>query len=218
MPKKTKDTEQTEPKKKKAGKEKVTAEVKEIPTQEGLYYFIRLKKMYQEVIVPQLMEKYGYKNKMAVPKLEKVVINMGLGEAVKNIKVIDIGIDELGLITGQRASLRRATKAISAFKIRRGMPIGIAVTLRGAKKYEFLDRFINVVLPRLRDFRGLSPNSFDGRGNYTMGITDQLIFPEIDYNKVDKLRGMNLTVVTTAKDNMQARELLKLIGFPFRES
>jgi large subunit ribosomal protein L5 len=215
MAKKAKETESSEEKKKKVKKEKVEAEV---VSEDEIKYEVRLKKKYEETVVPEMMKRFGIKNKMAVPKIEKIVINMGLGEASRNIKVLDAGMEELALITGQKPVIRRATKAISAFKIRRGMPVGCSVTLRGDRMYEFLDRFISIVLPRIRDFKGLSANSFDGRGNYTIGLTDQLIFPEIDYNKVDKLRGMNLTIVTTAKDNMLARELLKMIGLPFRES
>lgn len=218
MPKKAKGTEGAEEKKKKAKKEKQIPEVEEGAVKEEVSYVVRLKKMYEEVVVSEMMKKYKIKNKMAVPKIEKIVINMGLGEASRNIKVLDAGMEELAVITGQKPVIRRATKAISAFKIRRGMPVGCSVTLRGNRMYEFLDRFINIVLPRIRDFKGLSPNSFDGRGNYTIGLTDQLIFPEIDYNKVDKLRGMNLTIVTTANDNIAARELLKMIGIPFREA
>lgn len=219
MAKKAKDSEQQPEKKvKKQAKEKAAEPAEQVPVELKEKYVARLKKYYDEVVQVQLMKQYGYKNKMAVPRLEKIVINMGLGEATKNIKILDAAMDELSLITGQRPSIRRSTKAISAFKIRKDMPIGAAVTLRGWRMYEFLDRFINIALPRVRDFRGLSPNSFDGRGNYTVGLTDQLIFPEIDYNKVDKMRGMNLTIVTTAKDNMQARELLRLIGIPFKES
>ncbi len=218
MAKKAKDTTSTEDKKKKIKKEKEITDIKEAKEEEGIHYEVRLKKLYKEVVVPEMMKRFNIKNKMAVPRLEKIVINMGLGEATRNIKVLDAGMDELAAITGQRPVIRRAKKAISAFKVRKGMAIGCSVTLRGDRMYEFLDRFINIVLPRIRDFKGLSANSFDGRGNYTVGLTDQLIFPEIDYNKVDKLRGMNLTIVTTAKDNMLARELLKIIGFPFKES
>ena len=219
MPKKAKDSEQKPEKKaKKQLKEKAVEPQEQIPEEIKQKYVARLKIYYNEIVMVQLMKQYNYKNRMAVPRLIKVVINMGLGEATTNIKIMDAAIDELCIITGQRPSIRRSTKAISAFKIRKGMPIGVAVTLRGWRMYEFLDRFINIALPRVRDFRGLSPNSFDGRGNYTIGLTDQLIFPEIDYNKVDKLRGMNLTIVTTAKDNMQARELLRLIGIPFKET
>jgi len=219
MPKKAKDSEQKPEKKaKKQLKEKAVEPQAQIPEEIKQKYVARLKIYYNEIVLVQLMKQYNYKNRMAVPRLIKVVINMGLGEATTNIKIMDAAIDELCIITGQRPSIRRSTKAISAFKIRKGMPIGVAVTLRGWRMYEFLDRFINIALPRVRDFRGLSPNSFDGRGNYTIGLTDQLIFPEIDYNKVDKLRGMNLTIVTTAKDNMQARELLRLIGIPFKET
>lgn len=197
---------------------KKTEIAEEVPVIEEGKYIPRLKKIYDEIVLPQMMKLYGYKNKMAVPKIEKVVINMGVGEASKNIKVLDSAMEELSLITGQRPVIKRAKKAISAFKIRKGMPIGCAVTLRGWRMFEFLDRMINIALPRVRDFKGLSPDSFDGRGNYTLGVPDQLIFPEIDYNKVEKLRGMNVTIVTTAKDNRQARDLLKLIGFPFKEA
>ena len=155
---------------------------------------------------------------MAVPRLKKIVVNMGVGEASKNIKVLDIAVDELARITGQKAVIRRAKKAISSFKLRAGMPIGASVTLRGDRMYEFLDRFISVALPRVRDFKGLSPDSFDGRGNYTIGLRDQLIFPEVDYAKVDKMRGLNLTIVTTATTDDSARTLLLHFGLPFRKN
>jgi large subunit ribosomal protein L5 len=154
---------------------------------------------------------------MAVPKLEKIVVNMGLGEAVANAKIMDVAVDELGRITGQRAVVTKAKKSIANFKLRQNMPIGAAVTLRGDRMYEFLDRLVSVVLPRVRDFRGVSTRSFDGRGNYTMGLRDQLIFPEISYEKVDKIRGMNVTIVTTARSDDEARELLKQLGVPFRQ-
>jgi large subunit ribosomal protein L5 len=153
---------------------------------------------------------------MAVPKIEKVVVNMGLGEATQNVKIIDTGSDELARITGQRPVARLAKKSVASFKVRKGMPVGTMVTLRGERMYEFLDRLLNVALPRVRDFRGLSPKGFDGRGNYTLGLRDQLIFPEIDYMKVDKARGMNVSVVTTARTDQEARKLLQLIGMPFR--
>jgi len=217
MPKKETSSEETKKSKgsPKQRKKEVVAE-KAVDMEEK--YIPRLKKLYQEMVLPQMIKLYNYKNKMAVPKIEKIVINMGLGEASKNIKILDSAMEELSLITGQKPVIKRARKAISAFKIRKGMPIGCAVTLRGWRMYEFLDRLINIALPRVRDFKGLSPDSFDGRGNYTLGLTDQLIFPEIDYSKVEKLRGMNVTIVTTAKDNRQARDLLKLIGFPFKEA
>lgn len=177
----------------------------------------RLRIRYREEIRPELMKARSYKNTMAVPRLEKIVLNMGVGEASKNIKVLDSAIDELGKITGQKAVIRRARKAISSFKIREGMPIGASVTLRGDRMFEFLDRLVSVALPRVRDFKGLSPDAFDGRGNYTLGLRDQLIFPEIDYSKVDKARGMNITMVTSAKTDDEAKELLIHMGLPFRK-
>jgi large subunit ribosomal protein L5 len=176
----------------------------------------RLKEKYQKEVVPALQKEFGYKNVMAVPKLEKVVINMGLGEATANAKIVDTGADELARITGQKPVTRRAKKSIAAFKVRRGMPIASMVTLRGARMWEFLDRLMNIALPRVRDFKGVSPRGFDGRGNYTLGLRDQLIFPEIDYMKVDKGRGMNVSVVTTARTDEEARKLLQFIGMPFR--
>jgi large subunit ribosomal protein L5 len=177
----------------------------------------RLKVRYAKEIVPTLMKHFKYTNVMAVPKLEKIVINMGLGEAIANAKIIDVAMDELGRITGQRAVTTKAKKSIANFKLRQHMPIGAAVTLRGERMYEFLDRLVSVVLPRVRDFRGVSMKSFDGRGNYTMGLRDQLIFPEIPYEKVEKIRGMNVTIVTTAQNDDEARELLKQLGLPFRQ-
>jgi large subunit ribosomal protein L5 len=176
----------------------------------------RLKDRYTKEVVPALRKEFGYKNVMAVPKIQKVVVNMGLGEATQNVKIVDTGSDELARITGQRPVTRRAKKSIAAFKVRKGMPVGTMVTLRGERMYEFLDRLMNVALPRVRDFRGVSPKGFDGRGNYTLGLRDQLIFPEIDYMKVDKTRGMNVSVVTTARTDQEARKLLQLIGMPFR--
>ena len=167
-------------------------------------------------MVPALQKEFGYSNVMAVPKIAKIVVNMGLGEATQNAKVIDVGADELGKITGQKAAVRRAKKSIAQFKVREGMPIGAMVTLRGDRMYEFLDRLVSIALPRVRDFRGVSAKGFDGRGNYTLGLRDQLIFPEIDYLKVDKARGMNVCVVTTAKTDDEARKLLQLLGMPFR--
>jgi large subunit ribosomal protein L5 len=176
----------------------------------------RLKDRYLKDVVPALTKEFGYKNVMAVPKIQKVVVNMGLGEATQNVKIVDTGSDELARITGQRPVARRAKKSIAQFKVRKGMPVGTMVTLRGERMYEFLDRLMNVALPRVRDFRGVSPKGFDGRGNFTLGLRDQLIFPEIDYMKVDKTRGMNVSVVTSARTDQEARKLLQLIGMPFR--
>jgi large subunit ribosomal protein L5 len=176
----------------------------------------RLRDRYQKDVAPALKKEFGYKNVMAIPKIRKVVINMGLGEATSNAKLADTGADELGRITGQKAVVRRATKSIAQFKLRQGMPVGAMVTLRGQRMYEFLDRLMNIALPRVRDFRGVSPKGFDGRGNFTMGLRDQLIFPEIDYMKVDKARGMNVSVVTSARTDEEARKLLQLMGMPFR--
>jgi len=178
----------------------------------------RLKERYQKEVVPALKKEFGYKNVMAVPKVEKVVVNMGLGDATSNAKIVDTGADELARITGQKAVTRRSKKSIAAFKVRKGMPIGAMVTLRGERMWEFLDRLMNIALPRVRDFKGVSPKGFDGRGNYTLGLRDQLIFPEIDYMKVDKARGMNVSVVTTARTDQEARKLLQFIGMPFRAS
>ena len=178
----------------------------------------RLKDKYASEVVPALSKEFGYKNVMAIPKIEKVVINMGLGEATSNAKIADVGAEELGKITGQKAVVRRATKSIAQFKLRQGMPVGAMVTLRGERMYEFLDRLMSISLPRVRDFRGVSPKGFDGRGNYTLGLRDQLIFVEIDYLKVDKARGMNISVATTAKTDEEARKLLQLLGMPFRQS
>jgi large subunit ribosomal protein L5 len=176
----------------------------------------RLKERYSKDVAPALTKEFGYTSVMAVPKIEKVVVNMGLGEATTNAKIVDVGADELVRITGQKSVVRRATKSIAQFKLRQGMPIGAMVTLRGERMYEFLDRLISIALPRVRDFRGVSPKGFDGRGNYTLGLRDQLMFPEIDYMKVDKARGMNVSVVTTAKTDEEARKLLQLLGMPFR--
>ncbi len=178
----------------------------------------RLRERYVKDVVPALKKEFGYKNVNAVPKITKVVVNMGLGEATQNAKVIDTGADELSRITGQKAAVRRAKKSIAQFKVRQGMPIGAMVTLRGDRMYEFLDRLMNISLPRVRDFRGVSPKGFDGRGNFTLGLRDQLIFLEIDYLKVDKARGMNVNVVTTAKTDEEARKLLQFLGMPFRQS
>ena len=175
----------------------------------------RLKVKYNEEIAPALMKKFGYKSVMQIPKLEKVVINVGCGEAKENSKVIDAIINDLGKITGQKAVACRARKSVANFKLREGMPIGVKVTLRGEKMYEFVDRLFSLALPRVRDFRGINPNSFDGRGNYAMGVKEQLIFPEIEYDKIDKVRGMDIMFVTTAKTDDEARELLTLLGAPF---
>jgi len=177
----------------------------------------RLKERYQREIAPALAKEFDITNPMAVPKLEKIVINMGLGEAIANSKIVDTAAAELGTIAGQKPVVTRAKKSIASFKLRAGMPIGSMVTLRGDRMYEFLDRLVSIALPRVRDFRGVSPKSFDGRGNYTLGIREQLIFPEIDFNKVDKTRGMNISIVTTARNDEHARALLKALGMPFRQ-
>jgi large subunit ribosomal protein L5 len=176
----------------------------------------RLRTKYDAEVVAGLKQEFGYSNAMAVPKITKVVLNMGLGEATQNAKVVDVAADEIAKVTGQKAAVRRAKKSVAAFKVRQGMPIGAMVTLRGERMYEFLDRLISIALPRVRDFRGVSAKGFDGRGNYTLGLRDQLIFTEIDYLKVDKTRGMNICVVTTAKTDEEARKLLQLMGMPFR--
>lgn len=175
----------------------------------------RLKEIYQNEMVDALMKKFGYKNVMQVPKLEKVVVNMGVGEAKENAKLLDAAVSDMETITGQKAIVTRAKHSVANFKIREGMPIGCKVTLRGDKMYEFVDRLINLALPRVRDFRGVNPNAFDGRGNYALGIKEQLIFPEIEYDKVDKVRGMDVIFVTTAKSDEEARELLTLFNMPF---
>ena len=176
----------------------------------------RLKTRYLNDVAPALKKEFGYTNVMAIPKVTKIVVNMGLGEATSNAKVVDVGADELGRITGQKAVVRRSTTSIAQFKLRQGMPVGAMVTLRGERMYEFLDRLISIALPRVRDFRGVSAKGFDGRGNYTLGLRDQLLFPEIDYMKVDKARGMNVSMVTTAKTDEEARKLLQLLGLPFK--
>jgi large subunit ribosomal protein L5 len=176
----------------------------------------RLRERFHKDIAPALQKELDLKNPMAVPRLHKIVVNMGVGDATQNAKVMDPAVAELGQITGQKPVVTKAKKSIAAFKVREGMPIGAMVTLRGDHMYEFLDRLINLVLPRVRDFRGVSTKSFDGRGNYTLGLRDQLIFPEIDYAKVDKLKGMNVTIVTTAKSDNEARALLRSFGMPFR--
>jgi large subunit ribosomal protein L5 len=178
----------------------------------------RLKEKYKKDVVPALTREFGYRNVMAVPRIEKVVVNMGLGEATANAKVVDTGADELARVTGQKATVRRAKKSVASFKVRQGMPIGAMVTLRGDRMWEFLDRLMNIALPRVRDFRGVSPKGFDGRGNYTLGLRDQLLFPEVDYMKVDKARGMNVSVVTSAKTDAEARKLLQAVGMPLQKS
>jgi large subunit ribosomal protein L5 len=176
----------------------------------------RLKERYQEQVVPALTKEFGYASVMAVPKLQRIAVNMGLGEATQNAKLIDAGSGELGLITGQKPLTTKAKKSVAQFKVRQGQPIGAMVTLRRDRMYEFLDRLISIALPRVRDFRGVSPKGFDGRGNYTLGLRDQLMFIEIDYMQVDKSRGMNISVVTTAKTDEEGRRLLQLMGMPFR--
>lgn len=176
----------------------------------------RLQDRYRKDVVPALTKRFGYTNTMAVPRVSKVTLNIGLGEASANVKLLDASAAELGQIAGQKPVITRAKKSIANFKLRKGMPIGCMVTLRGEQMYEFLDRMTSVVLPRVRDFKGLPPNSFDGRGNYTLGLRDQLVFPEIDYTRVDKIKGMNITLTTTAKSDEEGRELLKLMGVPFR--
>lgn len=176
-----------------------------------------MQQKYKEESIPLLYEKYSYKNPMQVPKLEKVVLNMGLGEAIVNGKIIDSATNELKLISGQMPVVRKAKKSIATFKLREGMPIGCMVTLRGSRMYDFLTKLINIAIPRIRDFRGISPKAFDGRGNYTLGIKEHLIFPEIDYDKIDKIKGLNITIVTTAKTDDEGRTLLSSLGMPFRK-
>jgi large subunit ribosomal protein L5 len=178
----------------------------------------RVRERYLKDVVPALKKEFGYANVMAIPKISKVVINMGLGEATSNAKIVDVASDELSRIAGQKATVRRAKKSIAAFKVREGMAVGAMVTLRGERMYEFLDRLVSIALPRVRDFKGISGKGFDGRGNYTLGLRDQLLFPEIDYMKVDKARGMNVSVVTTARTDEEARKLLQFIGMPFRQN
>jgi large subunit ribosomal protein L5 len=176
----------------------------------------RLKDYYLKKVVPALIEEFNYKNPMQVPKMEKIVINMGLGEAIQNVKIIDSAVQELAMITGQKPVVTKAKKSIATFKLRQGMPIGCSVILRKEIMYEFFDRLVNVALPKVRDFRGISPNAFDGRGNFSIGLQEQIIFPEIEYDKVEKVKGMNITIVTTAKTDKEARVLLKLMGVPFK--
>jgi large subunit ribosomal protein L5 len=177
----------------------------------------RLRERYTKEVAPALAKEFDIRNPMAIPRLEKIVINMGLGEAIANAKIVDTAADELRAVTGQKPVTTRAKKSIAAFKLRQGMPIGSMVTLRGERMYEFFDRLVSIALPRVRDFRGVSPKAFDGRGNYTLGVRDQLIFPEIDFNKVEKTRGMNISIVTTARNDEQARALLRALGMPFRQ-
>jgi large subunit ribosomal protein L5 len=177
----------------------------------------RLKERYQKEVAPAIAKEFGIKNPMAIPRVQKVVLNMGMGEAIANAKILDTAADELRSISGQKPVITKAKKSIASFKLRQGMPIGVMVTLRGDRMYEFLDRLVSIALPRVRDFRGVSPKAFDGRGNYTIGVREQLIFPEIDFNKVDKLRGMNISIITTARNDEQARALLKGLGMPFRQ-
>ncbi|MBE0568519.1 MAG: 50S ribosomal protein L5 [Deltaproteobacteria bacterium] len=176
----------------------------------------RMQDLYRNEIVPKLKEKFGYRNVMQVPRLTKVIVNMGLGDAIENIKVIEFAAQEIGVITGQKAVVTKARKSIANFKLREGVPIGVMVTLRRDQMYFFLDKLLAIALPRVRDFRGVSPKGFDGRGNYTLGVKEQIIFPEINYDKIDKIRGMNITIVTTAKTDEEGLELLKLLGMPFR--
>lgn len=176
----------------------------------------RLNEVYKNEIVPQLTKDFGYSNIMQVPKIEKIVVNMGLGEAIQNVKILDSAVEELAMITGQKTVITKAKKSIASFKLRQGMPIGCMVTLRREKMYEFLDRLINVALPRVRDFKGVSGKGFDGRGNYSLGIKEQLIFPEINYDKIDKIKGLNITIVTSAKSDEEGKALLKQLGMPFR--
>ena len=178
----------------------------------------RLRERYEKEAVPGLRKEFGYDNVMAIPKITKVVVNMGLGEATQNAKIVDTGADELGRITGQKPVITRAKKSIAQFKVRKGMPIGTMVTLRGERMWEFLDRLVSVALPRVRDFRGVSPRGFDGRGNFTLGVREQIIFPEIEYDKIDSIKGLNISIVTTAKTDAEGRALLAHLGVPFRQS
>ena len=176
----------------------------------------RLKEYYLKTVVPALVKEFDYKNPMQVPKMEKIVVNMGLGEAISNVKIIDSAVQEMAMITGQKPVVTKAKKSIATFKLRQGMPIGCSVTLRKDMMYEFFDRLVNVALPKVRDFRGISPSAFDGRGNYSIGLHEQIIFPEIEYDKIDKIKGMNITIVTSARTDEEARVLLKLMGVPFK--
>jgi len=176
----------------------------------------KMKEIYQEKVIPALMKRFNYRNKMEVTKLEKIIINMGFGEAIQNIKILDSAVQELSQITGQKPIITKAKKSIAQFKLRTGMPIGCMVTLRKERMYEFFNRLVNVALPKVRDFKGLSGKSFDGRGNYALGLREQLIFPEIHYDKIDKVKGMNIVIVTTAKTDEEGKELLRLLGMPFK--
>ena len=176
----------------------------------------RLLEKYQSEIIPKLKDQFSYRSPMQIPKLSKIVLNMGLGEAIQNVKILDSAAEEMAAISGQKPVITRAKQSIATFKLRKGMPIGCMVTLRGRRMYEFLDKLVNVALPRVRDFRGVSPRGFDGRGNFTLGVKEQIIFPEIDYDKIDKIKGMNITIVTTSQGDDEARELLTLMGMPFR--
>ncbi len=213
--------EKKQQKKPDAGKRQAKSEVAETPKggrpKASNRNSARLRGKYTKEVMPVLMKEFGIENPMAVPRIEKVIVNMGVGEATQNAKVLDPAVNDLQAITGQKPVVTKARKSIAQFKVREGQSIGAMVTLRGDRMYEFLDRLMNVALPRVRDFRGVNMKSFDGRGNYTLGVRDQLIFPEIDYSKVDKLKGMNVTIVTTAKDDDQARSLLKAMGMPFRQ-
>jgi large subunit ribosomal protein L5 len=180
-------------------------------------FMARLRELYVKEVAPQLAEKFQYKSPMQIPRLQKIVLNMGLGEAIQNVKILETASDELAQISGQKPVITRARLSIAAFKLRKGMPIGCMVTLRGDRMYEFYDKLVNIALPRVRDFRGVSPKSFDGRGNYTLGVREHIIFPEIDYDKIDKIKGLNITIVTTAQTDDEARELLALLGMPFRK-
>ena len=215
---KKKDEQQKKPKAPKGDKAQASAEPKAGPEapRHAAKETPRLRARFEKEVAVALMKELELKNPMAVPRLNKIVVNMGVGEATQNAKLIDPAVNELGQITGQKPVVTRAKKSIAAFKVREGMPIGAMVTLRGDRMYEFFDRLVSIVLPRVRDFRGVSTKSFAGRGNYTLGLHDQLIFPEIDYSKVDKLKGMNVTIVTTARSDDQARSLLKHLGMPFR--
>jgi large subunit ribosomal protein L5 len=179
-------------------------------------YEPRLRKKYKDEIIPQLMKDFSFNNVMQVPKLDRIVVNMGLGEAVQNAKIVESAVEELTAITGRKPIVTRAKKSIATFKLREGMPIGVMVTLRGEQMYDFLDRLVSIALPRTRDFKGISPKAFDGRGNYTLGIREQIVFPEINYDKIDRIKGMNVTLVTTAETDEQGRALLKSLGMPFR--
>jgi large subunit ribosomal protein L5 len=200
-----------------AKKEKATQEAAKTPVV-GERYVPRLKRFYQERVVPELMKRFGYKNVMQVPRIQKVVINVGVGEGKDDTRAIDSAVKELAMITGQRPVIRRAKRAIAGFRLRRGQPIGVTVTLRRDRMWDFLDRLINLAIPRIRDFKGLPPDAFDGRGNYNLGIPEQLIFPELTYDDVYRVRGMNITIVTTAKTDEEAAALLKALGFPLRDS